>query len=113
MLETTNRVENLIGTYLKILRTKDIPVDQVYLFGSQAKGTSTPNSDIDVIIVSPAFSGMPVWKRWEVIGDALTEVLEPIEILSYSPEEFNTQKNKPASFLRHILEQKETIRLTI
>ena len=28
---------------------------------------------------------------WEMLEDALTEVMEPIEILSYSPEEFELE----------------------
>ena len=113
MLETASRVKTLVQNYVHVLNAKGIFVDQVFLFGSQSRGTATPESDIDVIIVSPAFSGMPFWKRWEVLGDALAEVLEPIEVLSYAPEEFEAQSHKQASFLRHVLDQKETIRLSL
>ena len=54
-----------------------------------------------------------MWKRWEVLGDALAEVLEPIEVIGYSPEEFQMQSNKQASFLRHILQQSETTSLNL
>jgi len=77
----------------------------VYLFGSRARGDARPDSDIDLIIVSSAFSGMPPWKRWEVLGDALSEVFEPIEVRAYSPEEFDSR----ASFLGHILKQTEVV----
>ncbi len=113
MLETASRVEALVQTYVRILKTKGILVDHVFLFGSQSRGTATPESDIDVIIVSPTFSGMPFWRRWEVLGDALAEILEPIEVLSYAPEEFEAQSDKPSSFLRYVLDQKETVRLCL
>jgi len=64
-----------------VLKRKGIPIQKVYLFGSQAKGTARIDSDIDLLVVSPAFSGMPLWERWEVLGDALAEVLEPIEVI--------------------------------
>ncbi|WP_422393072.1 nucleotidyltransferase domain-containing protein [Neomoorella humiferrea] len=44
-------------------KEKVIPIQKVYLFGSQAKGIARIDSDIDLIIVSPAFSGMPLWER--------------------------------------------------
>lgn len=83
------------------------------MFGSHSKGTATPESDIDLIMVASAFSGMPLWRRWEILGDALTEVLEPIEILAYSPEEFELERNKQAGFLHHILQLAETAELRL
>jgi len=68
-----------------------------------------PDSDIDLILVSPKFSRMPFWKRWEIIGDALAEVMEPIEVLAFSPEEFTKKKEKQAGFLQYIMKQPETI----
>jgi len=41
---------------------------------------------------------MPFWKRWEIIGDALAEVMEPIEALALSPEEFKEKKEKKSRF---------------
>jgi predicted nucleotidyltransferase len=37
------------------VRSAGIPVEKVYIFGSQAKGTARPDSDIDIAIVSPIF----------------------------------------------------------
>ena len=51
---------------------------------------------------------MSLWQWWEILGDALTEVMEPIEILAYSPEEFELERNKQAGFLNHILRLAET-----
>jgi hypothetical protein len=45
---------------------------------------------------------MPRWKGWEVLGEALSEVHEPIGVLAYSPEEFDVWKNREASFLGHV-----------
>ena len=36
---------------------RSIRVSGAYLFGSYAKGNATPDSDIDVLILSPDFSG--------------------------------------------------------
>ncbi|HHX29235.1 MAG: hypothetical protein ACOX5Q_07745 [Bacillota bacterium] len=71
--------------------------------------TSRRDSDIDLIIVSSAFQDMPLWKRWEVLGDALAEVMQPIEVLAYSPEEFDSRKDRKASFLGHLLVSPEVV----
>ncbi|GHU72202.1 hypothetical protein AGMMS49992_07660 [Clostridia bacterium] len=48
--------------YVKCVQTF-IPVDSAYLFGSYAKGTAHEDSDIDVAIVSPFFTGDPIDDR--------------------------------------------------
>lgn len=101
-----------VNAYLAALPRHGVRLDRAYLFGSHATGEARPDSDIDLIVVSRAFSGMPKWKRWGVLGDALSDVLEPIDVLAYSPEEFDARKNGEASFLGHILKRAETLALT-
>jgi len=43
--------------YIEVLRNHGIPVTEVILFGSCARGANTGESDIDVAIVSHVFSG--------------------------------------------------------
>lgn len=44
------------GAFVKKLEGS-IHVSDAFLFGSYAKGTATPESDIDVLVLSPDFSG--------------------------------------------------------
>jgi hypothetical protein len=113
MSKTTNRVNEIVNQYLITLSQKGIPILTAYMFGSQAKGNAGPNSDIDLIIVSTAFRGMPLWKRWEVLGDVLAEVLEPIEVRGYAPEELDQAQEQKGSFLHEILNETETIEYRI
>jgi hypothetical protein len=101
-----------VKAYLAALERHGVTAERAYLFGSRGKGDARPDSDIDLIVVSPAFTGMPQWKRWEVLGDALSEVFEPIDVLAYSPEEFDARKDREASFLGHILKTAEALALT-
>ena len=109
MPEEAGQLVAAIKAYVAALGRHGAPAEAVYLFGSRARGDARPDSDIDLIIVSSAFTGMPPWKRWEVLGDALSEVLQPIEALAYSPEEFAAKKNRRASFLGHLLSQPEVV----
>lgn len=45
----------LIDRYVQALR-RFLHIDAVYLFGSYSRGTAGPDSDIDLMIVSPDFS---------------------------------------------------------
>lgn len=109
MPEEAGELNAVINAYLAALGRHGIPADVVYLFGSRARGDARADSDIDLIVVSSAFTGMPLWKRWEALGDALSEILQPIEVLAYSPEEFDSKKGRQASFLGHILKQPEVV----
>lgn len=45
----------LISKYKTALRDNGIPIDKVILFGSYAKGTQKPWSDLDLCVVSKKF----------------------------------------------------------
>lgn len=45
----------LIKKYKTILKKSGIPLKKIILFGSYAKGTAKPWSDLDLCIVSPIF----------------------------------------------------------
>lgn len=41
----------------------DIPVESVRFFGSRVQGTAQAESDVDVLLVSPAFEGKDIFQR--------------------------------------------------
>jgi predicted nucleotidyltransferase len=55
MAAKENKVDSLIKAFAAELK-KEIPIDKIFLFGSYAKGSAAPDSDIDIIVVSPFFS---------------------------------------------------------
>lgn len=48
-----NNVQTAVQDFAQKVSSSGIPVTDAILFGSWAKGTATPDSDIDVCIVSP------------------------------------------------------------
>ena len=48
-------IVTIVQNYLQALRTHDVAVRFGVVFGSQAKGNADEWSDIDVLVVSPAF----------------------------------------------------------
>jgi len=67
---------------------------RVLLFGSRARGTAlTRESDLDLLIVSDAFAGMPFLLR---AGEVLWTLQAPfpVEVLCYTPEEYSRKKEE-------------------
>lgn len=68
-------------------------VTRMILFGSRARGDHLKTSDVDLIVVSPDFAGIPFLRR-------IREVLEfwdsdlALEVLPYTPEEFARKKEE-------------------
>lgn len=64
--------------------------EQVILFGSHARGTPGPDSDVDLLVVMP-IEGSKREKMVE-IGLALHDISLPKDILVSTPEEFAWRK---------------------
>jgi predicted nucleotidyltransferase len=72
------------------LREK-IGATRVLLFGSHARGTAQPDSDYDMIIVSPGFEGVHRFDRARGLKDLFYEVggPAPMDLICLTPEEFD------------------------
>ena len=109
MVGTANRVNLIIEAFVAAVEAQGIAVERALLFGSQARGDARKDSDFDLIVISPNFTEMPSWRRWEVLGKAAAKVMEPIEALAYSPEEVTNALRREGNFLRHILTKEKTV----
>jgi len=73
-------VMEIAQRYLRRLRESGLPVSRAVLFGSRAQGTGRPESDIDIILLSPAFEE-PSWRQetlaWE-IAQSVDWRIEPV-----------------------------------
>lgn len=82
------KVIDQVNEYKKILRADRLPIKNVYVFGSYAKGTATKDSDIDVCIISPKFKTR--WAALNYLYDKLPYGLGwAIEPVGFNPENFN------------------------
>lgn len=57
MATSTDAVIEIIKKYLAELKQHGISVDEAILFGSFVKGTAREESDIDIALISNAFTG--------------------------------------------------------
>jgi uncharacterized protein len=69
----------------------------IILFGSYAAGNPTNSSDLDLLIIKD--TNLPYHKRSFDIHKALIGLMVPIDILVYTQNEFEQERNESSSFL--------------
>ena len=80
----------------------------VLLFGSRVRGTAEEDADIDVVIVSKAFAGIPFVKRMPAVLKNIS-FEKHIDVICYLPDEFERMKEHSAVLIDD-LEYGELIR---
>ncbi len=89
---TNEKIINLLKSFVRKVNRK-FKLEQVILFGSRARGDYLNISDVDLILVSKDFENLSFRERIiQIIGywDAYVD----IEVLCYTPEEFNRKKKE-------------------
>jgi predicted nucleotidyltransferase len=87
MAQTRQKIKTVVARYVRNLEALGIGVQKVIIFGSQAKGTFTVDSDIDIAVVSKDFEKMDLWERAGYLGKAARGIPYPIEVLGFSPSQ--------------------------
>jgi len=86
-------VTAIISFFKTELQQKGVKLRGIALFGSQLTGTSNPDSDIDLIIVSDNFQDKTIFERSDITMDTEIKALKkynmPMDILKMTNEEFN------------------------
>jgi predicted nucleotidyltransferase len=77
--------------------------DQIVLFGSHARGTAGPDSDVDLLVVMPV-SGPKRAKQIEM-RVALHDIAVPKDIILVTPEEVARRQNIVGTIIRPALRE--------
>jgi predicted nucleotidyltransferase len=97
------KIKNELDKIVDTLANTGI-VSRVFLFGSYAKGEETPDSDIDLCVLSPITDKTPV----DLIADFRLKTWDvrktPLDLLAYNHENFYHYAANPTSFEREIAE---------
>jgi len=85
------KVKAAIEFLERCLREGGVTPSKIILFGSQAKGKATKDSDIDVVIISEDFRNKDILERAAMTKDAeiktLRKFMIPLDIVTLTPEE--------------------------
>lgn len=77
--------------------------EQVYLFGSRARGTARNDSDVDLLVVMPV-SGSKREKRLAIRG-VLHDIPMALDVVVVTPREMESWKDIPATIPRVALRE--------
>jgi len=92
--------QELLQKLADVLR--DTAVEQVYLFGSYARGEADTCSDVDLVIVCPM--ARPFFERYREFP-AVYELPFAVDLLVYTPEEFERMVKEGNPFIEQVLRE--------
>jgi uncharacterized protein len=101
MAQATPEIRSIVSRYIANLKALGVPVERIYLFGSQAGHDAGEDSDVDLAVVSPLFEKMSLWDRAGFLGKAAWDIRYPIDALGFSPSQ--VRKAAPGTLLNHII----------
>ena len=103
MISVTDEV---LGRILDVIIREASP-EKVILFGSQGRGTSKSDSDVDILIIESASFGAHRSRIKEIarIEQALRGILVPTDILVYSQDEYERWKDSPVHVINRALRE--------
>ena len=88
----------------KQLKAKNVSVSKIILFGSQARGKASAESDVDIVLISRDFGKKDIYKRLELIKEAeiatIKKFLIPLDIIMMTPDEFKSGKSLVTEFAK-------------
>jgi predicted nucleotidyltransferase len=79
-------VSDVLSRYIARLRKAGIPIEKVILFGSHARGTAKPESDIDLCVVSPQF-GRDYHTSMVQLRILLSDIDRSVDVVPYTRED--------------------------
>lgn len=93
MVKSMSKIKTAVKEYKSELERYNIHITKVILYGSYAKGHPKSYSDIDLVIISPDLARFAPLKRQELLAQLTMNIDAPIEVIGYTPEEFNNSSH--------------------
>ncbi len=90
-----------------MLIATEVNAERVILFGSHARGEANENSDVDFMII--AESNMPRFKRTRELYKLFKPYPFGMDLIVYTPQEFERGKRSPVSFVSTVLREGKTL----
>ena len=81
--------------------------ERVILFGSYARGEATEHSDVDLMVI--AESDLPRFKRSRELYSLIKPYPFPMDIIVYTPQEFERWRKSKVSFVSTVLREGKTL----
>jgi predicted nucleotidyltransferase len=92
--------DSKLNYIIRVIAEKAKP-EKIYLFGSRVNGKHNKESDYDILVVKKTKA--ITYKRILDVYNFFNHRDFSIDILVHTPEEIESWKNTPSSFLHHVL----------
>ncbi len=102
-----SRLDTLLDAMRPLLEEQ--AAHAAWLFGSQARGTAHAESDIDLIVVQPSDEPQP--RRRLAYSEAIAAAGGAVDLLVYTPEEFEAMRSAGRPFLVDALLEAKPVHL--
>ena len=109
MALSTNKLDKIVEGFIRKL-ADEIPVEEVILFGSYARGKAKKYSDIDLAIISDWFCGRSYIENMQYLSRFAASHNSLIEALPFTCEEY--KKLDKRTFLASIVKTGRKYHLT-
>ena len=93
------KLKEVIGEYVNSLKTDNLSIQKVILFGSYAKNTQNKDSDIDLCIISEEFQDPLSTIEYLWSKRKIKDLQYTIEPIGFTP---NDMKNKYSTLIHEI-----------
>ena len=93
----TEQVQNELNTIVQTIVNTGI-VSKIILFGSMARGDETPDSDIDLCVLTPVKDRRPLDISIDLRMAVRKLQQSPLDLLTYNQERFDYHAAQPRSF---------------
>lgn len=94
--------DELLAEVVQRIRSVGSP-QKIVLFGSWARGTARPDSDLDLLIIEE--SDLPRWRRSARYRRALCGVFPAKDLLVWTPQEIDAWRLVPNAFISTVLRE--------
>ena len=97
---TATEIKKIVRLLAEALDTNKVVIDKIILYGSYAKGSPRPYSDIDIAVISPTFQGKKIMDIQADLARIFSNYLAVVEAVGYSSKEYQTAE--PGTMLGEI-----------
>jgi uncharacterized protein len=98
------KVLDAVNFFSAVARKNGIHIHDLILFGSSGSGAASPQSDIDIAIVSTDFAGRDIFERALLTKDAEIQTVRKfrvaLDVLTLTPEEYRDPTSIIAGTIR-------------
>lgn len=98
------KLAETIEYFTNQLLQEGIRISRIILFGSQASGTATNESDIDIVVVSEDFAGKSIFEKIKLLNKAdaktIKKFMVPLDVILMSQKDLESETSIIASYAR-------------